>query len=767
MPNPKKITMPDNVRNLLIIQLRGFDARHYANTERYARQIDRAYKTACVEYARLGASLDAPEGEAVFSFDKYPRARKQAQGIMQRLAKKVESVITSGTQSEWLAATYKNDAFLGSILRTSKLTKEELEQYQGRNLEALNTFQRRKVEGMGLSERVWKQAEDMKAAIELGIDVAIGDGRDAQQLSRDLRSYLQEPKRLYRRVRDKGGVLRLSKAAKMYHPGQGVYRSSAKNAQRLARTEINMAYRESEFLRWQKLDFVVGLRICLSNNHTIMNNKGEPVPLVDICDELWGDYPKTFKYVGWHPQCRCYVVPILSDYDEYNQDRANRLKAIVRGTAYKSLPSRRSVADVPRKFREYIDSILERSKGWKSQPYYIRDNFVGGKIEGGLNPIIPTKTMNTVQPCTEFDGRIAMLKRWAYAFGLDLSNVESLRTAGNRVALLAEVERLDELGTKRQSAWQDAYTELYYFAQNEAKGNKEITDICEKELRDNAITTSHYYGDCTSKLKAAFSAVVAKLAAVVNASGDKPHPALKKKYTTEAEVDDTFKKINAGLKEKWFENGDLQLMEETNPGNNGSTWMDGRLYLTKDRLGYVKTALGKIGSKRSADITDDEADGMATFWHEITHNRNKRGNMVLTDTQRKYMELANEFVARKTLPEFYKTLGCKETPHPQYITNRDSTGYNRMVNNYDFVIQRLGLDADKVLAAVRKNLYNEVYSDQQTGLRQGLIDGGIKRADGSKVKISELNKILKYCKDTGQGTLENWLKSNGFIAKGK
>ena len=130
-------------------------------------------------------------------------------------------------------------------------------------------------------------------------------------------------------------------------------------------------------------------------------------------------------------------------------------------------------------------------------------------------------------------------------------------------------------------------------------------------------------------------------------------------------------------------------------------------------------------------------------------------------------ELADKFVTRKTLPEFYKTLGCKETPHPQYITNRDSTGYNRMVNNYDFVIQRLGLDADKVLAAVRKNLYNEVYSDQQTGLRQGLIDGGIKRTDGSKVKISELNKILKYCKDTGQGTLENWLKSNGFIAKGK
>ena len=506
--------MQENERTQLIIQLRGFDARHYATTERYARQIDRVYKTACDEYARLGASLDVPEGDAVFSFDKYPRARKQAQGIMQRLAKKVESVIASGTQSEWLAATYKNDAFISSILRTSKLTKEEIEQYQGRNLEALNTFQRRKVEGMGLSERVWKQAEDMKAAIELGIDVAIGDGRDAQQLSRDLRSYLQEPKRLYRRVRDKGGVLRLSKAAKMYHPGQGVYRSSAKNAQRLARTEINMAYRESEYLRWQKLDFVVGIRVCLSNNHTIMNSKGEPVPLVDICDELWGDYPKTFKFVGWHPQCRCYVVPIMSDYDEYNQDRANRLKAIVRGKAYKSLPSRRSVVDVPRKFREYIDSILERSKGWKSQPYYIRDNFVGGKIEGGLNPVIPTKTMNAVQPCTEFDTRIAMLKRWAYALGLDLSNVDSLRTAGNRAALLAEVERLDEIGAKRQDAWIEAYNELSNFAKTQANGNKEITDICDRELRDNAVTTAHYYGDCTSRLKAAFSEVVAKLAKI-------------------------------------------------------------------------------------------------------------------------------------------------------------------------------------------------------------------------------------------------------------
>ena len=494
--------MPEKENNI-IAQLRGFDAEHYAATERYARQIERLYNTACDEFARIGAGME--ETEAVFSFDKLPKTRKQAQGILTRLVGKMEAVITTG-------ACKKNDAFIAAILRTAKLTKEEVEQYQNRNLEALRTFQRRKVEGLGLSERVWRYAGELKDAMELGIDVALGEGKSAQELSRDLRSYLQEPHRLYRRVRDKGGNLRLSKAAKLYHPGQGVYRSSAKNAQRLARTEVNMAYRESEFLRWQKLDFVVGFRVMLSNNHTTTNSKGEKIPLVDICDELWGDYPKTFKFTGWHPQCRCFVVPILSDYDEYNQDRANRLKAIVRKAKYESLPSRRTITDVPAKFREYIDSIKERAKGWKSMPYYIRDNFKGGKIEGGLNANIPTKTMNSVKPCTEFDKEINYLKRWAYALGGDMSNIDALRTAGNREALEAEIEKVRDIMDGNLDKWHDAQNELSRVITVSLKGYSDIQNEFSKILQDNASSTKRYYGDCISRLKQAVKDALAKLA---------------------------------------------------------------------------------------------------------------------------------------------------------------------------------------------------------------------------------------------------------------
>lgn len=537
--------------NQLIIQLRGFDAKHYTRTERYAKQVAKLYQTAADEFASLAGKINLPTG-GTFNFDDFPKAKKQARGIVTRLAGKIEAVVTSGQRSEWLAACQKNDAFLASILRTSKLTKEEAERYQARNLEALSAFQKCKENGLNLSQRVWKYAEELKDAMELGIDVGLGEGKSAQQLSRDLRQYLNEPDRLYRRVRDKGGNLRLSKAAKMYHPGQGVYRSSAKNAQRLTRTEINMAYRESEYLRWQQLDFIVGIRVMLSNNHTIKNSKGEPVPFVDICDTLAGDYPKTFKFVGWHPQCRCFAVPIMADYDEYNKNRANRLKAIVKGAQYKSLPSRRTVKDVPKAFRDYISSIEERAKGWKSMPYYIRDNFNGGKISGGLKTGIASKAMNTVEPCTDFDSDIAYYKRWAYSFGLDVSSLDTLRNSGNRAALTGEIDKVDNVLLQRKREWLRAISDLRDFIEKDMKGfadlQKEYTNI----INANEVHTSNYYGDCITKLQQALSKAktdLQKAKAEVAKGGDNPHPALRTAYTSDIQVDETFAKINKELTE--------------------------------------------------------------------------------------------------------------------------------------------------------------------------------------------------------------------------
>ena len=246
----------------------------------------------------------------------------------------------------------------------------------------------------------------------------------------------------------------------------------------------------------------------------------------------------------------------------------------------------------------------------------------------------------------------------------------------------------------------------------------------------------------------------------------KPHPAMKTSYLTDAEVDATFTEINKDFTtEKWFEHGDLRLTPTRKSGVNGFTYMDGRISLTPDRLKRVKSALGKIGQGKSSEITFEEADAMATLWHEICHNRNipsyKQGDK--TKMQTRFMELANEFVARHTLPEFYAKLGASEVPHPEFQTNRDSTGYNKMVTNYDFVIKEMRLDHSKVLASVRKHLFTGGYNDQQTGLAQALLDGGLKYADGKAVKKSDLNALLKLIRTLESGRREYDSTTRSFV----
>ncbi len=73
--------------------------------------------------------------------------------------------------------------------------------------------------------------------VETAMDIALRDGTPANRLATDLKQYLKHPDKLFRRVRDEHGQLQLSKRTKEFHPGAGVYRSSYKNARRLAVTE--------------------------------------------------------------------------------------------------------------------------------------------------------------------------------------------------------------------------------------------------------------------------------------------------------------------------------------------------------------------------------------------------------------------------------------------------------------------------------------------------------------------------------------------------
>nr|DAU55478.1 MAG TPA: minor capsid protein [Caudoviricetes sp.] len=361
--------------------IQGWDARHYRTTDAYVQAVQSLYDKATTAITRA-AARGKIDPDKPFSFDMYPSVKKEMQRITEQLASRVTTVIESGSKKQWLFACAKNDGFISSIMDTSKLSKARLKKMQDRNLDALSAFQSRKVEGMNLSQRVWKYVDQYKAQMESALDVGLGEGRSADELSRDVRQNLREPNRLFRRVRDKRGNLVLSKAARAFHPGRGVYRSSYKNAMRLTRSEINMAYRESDYQRWQQLDFVVGFEIHRSNH--------EPLCKCDICSKLVGRYPKTFKFKGWHPQCMCYATPILMDEETFDANELGDLKAALHGTEYKHLQAKNVVSEMPKEFMEWVKDHIEAQKGWSSTPYFIRDNFVDGRLGKGLKIAMPT-----------------------------------------------------------------------------------------------------------------------------------------------------------------------------------------------------------------------------------------------------------------------------------------------------------------------------------------------------------------------------------------
>lgn len=217
--------------------------------------------------------------------------------------------------------------------------------------------------------------------------------------------------------------------------------------------------------------------------------------------------------------------------------------------------------------------------------------------------------------------------------------------------------------------------------------------------------------------------------------------------------DDVVSVISEINKEKkWFERGFNKLEVTRKGGVNGATDMDGKIWLTKERMEKTISGINKL--QKGEELSKDEADALATFWHEVTHNRNKLGNMRMDKMQTRYMEQANEFVARRTLPDFYDSFGSK-IQHPEFITNRTSTGYNTMVNNYSKIVEKTGLDIDKVTEKVKDSLFNKAYTDQRQGLKDAL--DGAKKSDGSTLTKSEIDKLLMGSHRKTEAEFEKYL----------
>lgn len=347
-----------------------YEARHIRNVEAYKREVQKIFDEATKEALRMGIRFDADTGKP-FSFDDYPATKRKFEALMAKMHQRLMAVVRNGVDDEYELAQDSVGAQIRSVFPALSAAQigEQLRKLANSNAKA--AFEQRRKRGFGLSDKMWEYTGQYKQELEMALDIGIGEGKSAQALSREVRRYLKQPNMLFRKVRDKHGVLHLSKRAKAYHPGRGVYRSSAKNALRMVATETNIAYRSADYLNTKASPWIVGIRIVLSNNHTCKDSQGVAQPFTDICDKLAGRYPKDFKFTGWHPNCRCHIEYIHKTDAEVERDTKRMLRGEKPIEAHES---KNYVGELPKSFKKWAEENKQRIINKKSLPYVIDNN---------------------------------------------------------------------------------------------------------------------------------------------------------------------------------------------------------------------------------------------------------------------------------------------------------------------------------------------------------------------------------------------------------
>lgn len=495
-------------------------------TDAYAEKVRLLFAQTVNAILALNKTMPQLDEGVMFSFDgESLKKQKEVEVLLRRLHSAATLAIKNGVRVEWDIANHECDRLVSSVFGKKILESPMFSAWVQRNEAARDAFIDRTEKGMNLSDRVWKSVQQLRDEMEIAMTVSIGEGESASSMSRKVRQYLNDPDLMFRRFRYKkdedenGNPIWGRKWKKRvkdevtgkyrwidydrddYETGRGVYKSSAKNAMRVARTETNMAYRRADHERWEQLDFVLGQRVQLSKNH----------PKKDICDKLQGDYPKDFVFDGWHPQCFCFVTPILMDEEE--MARVN--EAFLKGEKY--IPKGKRITDYPQNFKDWVtdhaeDIAMARSRG--TEPYFIRNN--AAAIDEILDP--EEKELTTLEKAAiRHEARTPEQEE-------AIRNRLRMRQKAKRSAetLLSDFEDMDDVDTSalrdayEHARWDDVRKEALTLAQkkreiiegglslyNELNGIKDVdVDKMLSAVRGGSLADVQSQVDALNKIKA-------------------------------------------------------------------------------------------------------------------------------------------------------------------------------------------------------------------------------------------------------------------------
>ena len=428
----------------------------------YNKRLGRLYSDYVKKLTSLGYGEDVLEDDALFNFDNFPQLKARLNEIFNDYYQNSLLCYKSGI-TDGVALAYNHDEMV--IGGYSVLTDKAIRVARDTAAATFISNRLKAKNGLNLAQTVWNYCQQTKSEFEMAMSNTIADGikqgSSAEEISKSIRRYLNDPDMMYRRyhtikVQKNGkkkdvvtwrrrriidGKVRFVEEP-LEKVGMGVYRSARKNALRVARTEINAAYHKARNERWQNEPFVIGQYIHVSPQHNID----------DICNDLEGRYPKDYVWISWHPQCICTSDPITIQGEE----KKEFYKRLMSGEDMSNYVSPFAVLTMPEKYNQYIKDNSEAivKAGMKGKlAWHLQDN----------------------------------TKYWAHLLSpLDRKKL-GLKAVSSKELILAKAKERHALRTKEQidkiqSRWDKHRRDYYNGLVHNLLGSKSVTDIKSQDL---------------------------------------------------------------------------------------------------------------------------------------------------------------------------------------------------------------------------------------------------------------------------------------------
>jgi hypothetical protein len=148
-------------------------------------------------------------------------------------------------------------------------------------------------------------------------------------------------------------------------------------------------------------------------------------------------------------------------------------------------------------------------------------------------------------------------------------------------------------------------------------------------------------------------------------------------------------------------------------------------------------------------LTFKEEYSIEAVWHEFLHGKSAGlSDARLTATQRVAMEVVNQFVARKSYPQFLSELGGVARHKDKILSN--GFGYGKEVGNLNRLLNKYRINDNDFFDYFENKILSEKYTNIENVLVEWLTKKGVKQAQ-------KCVKNLTYIEDDFESFLDKFV----------